>query len=61
MVRLIDDCESKVTTTNPRSKSLRTTIPTEIRTLLKLKAGSTLRWCVDITDGKIVATIEKLE
>ncbi len=60
MVRLIES-ESNVTTTNPRSKSLRTTIPPEIRKALKLEAGSKLRWNVDIENDKIVVSIEKSE
>ncbi len=60
MVRLIES-ESNVTTTNPRSKSLRTTIPPEIRKALKLEAGSKLRWYVDIENDKIVVSVEKSE
>ena len=55
------ESESNVTTTNPRSKSLRTTIPPEIRKALKLEAGSKLRWNVDIENDKIVVSIEKSE
>ncbi|WP_304093176.1 AbrB/MazE/SpoVT family DNA-binding domain-containing protein [Methanobrevibacter ruminantium] len=55
------ESESNVTTTNPRSKSLRTTIPPEIRKALKLEAGSKLRWYVDIENDKIVVSVEKSE
>lgn len=60
MLRLIE-CESNVTTTNPRSKSLRTTIPPEIRKALKLEAGSKIRWCVDVEDNSLRVSLKKDE
>ena len=58
MVRLIE-CESNVTTTNPRSKSLRTTIPIEIRNTLKLEPGSKLKWFVEIEGEELVVHVKR--
>ena len=60
MLRLIE-CESNVTTTNPRSKSLRTTIPPEIRKHLKLESGSKLIWCVYVEDNQLKVSLKKGE
>lgn len=52
--------ESNVTRTNPRSKSLRTTIPKEIITALHLEHGSKLNWKIETKNDEMYIVVEKI-
>jgi hypothetical protein len=42
---------TKVSPANPNSKTLRSSIPKEIAKLLKVKAGDSIEWNVDVIDN----------
>ena len=42
---------TKVSAANPNSKTLRSSIPKEIAKLLKVKAGDSIEWNVDVIDN----------
>lgn len=50
---------SNVIQQNPKSKSLRTTIPSEIAGILELSNNNKLSWEVNSQDDKIVVTVKK--
>lgn len=53
------EVKSKVIQQNPNSKSLRTTIPSEIVGLLELSKGNKLLWSVNAENNDIVITLKK--
>ena len=53
------EVKSKVIQQNPKSKSLRTTIPSEIVGLLELRKGNKLLWSVNAENNDIVITLKK--
>ena len=53
------EVKSKVIQQNPNSKSLRTTIPSEIVGLLELRKGNKLLWSVNAENNDIVITLKK--
>ena len=54
------ESESNVTTTNPKSKSLRTTIPQEIVKALHLEPGSKLSWKIVAQNDEMIVKVEKI-
>lgn len=59
---MIMNCVSNITSTNPRSKSVRTTIPPEIVKTLKLEAGDKLDWKLGVDDNQeLIIIVEKSE
>lgn len=53
------EVKSNVIQQNPRSKSLRTTIPSEIVGILDLKNTDKLAWEVQSKNDEIVVTLKK--
>ena len=53
------EVKSNVIQQNPNSKSLRTTIPSEIVGILELTDNNKLSWEVNSQNDKIVVTIKK--
>ena len=53
------EVKSKVIQQNPNSKSLRTTIPSEIVGLLELSKEHKLLWSVNAENNDIVITLKK--
>ncbi|MCR5027045.1 MAG: hypothetical protein K6A34_06360 [Methanobrevibacter sp.] len=53
------EVKSNVIQQNPNSKSLRTTIPSEIVGILGISNNNKLLWEVNSQDDKIVVTIKK--
>ena len=53
------EVKSKVIQQNPNSKSLRTTIPSEIVGLLELSKENRLLWSVNAENNDIVITLKK--
>lgn len=53
------EVKSKVIQQNPNSKSLRTTIPSEIVGLLELSKENKLLWSVNAENNDIVITLKK--
>ena len=50
---------SNIIRQNPRSKSLRTTIPSEIVGIMELSEQDKLTWVVNVEDNKPKITLEK--
>ncbi len=50
---------SNIIRQNPRSKSLRTTIPSEIAGIMELSEEDKLTWVVNVEDNKPIITLEK--
>ena len=53
------EVKSNVIQQNPRSKSLRTTIPSEIVGILELTNEDKLSWTVNAEDNNIIINIKK--
>lgn len=53
------EVKSNVILQNPRSKSLRTTIPSEIAGILELGDKDKLSWEVSTDDNEISVTVKK--
>ena len=53
------EVKSNVIQQNPNSKSLRTTIPSEIVGILELTDNNKLSWEVNSQNDKIIVTIKK--
>lgn len=53
--------ETKAFPNRPGSPSLRATIPVGVVEGLKLKSGDTIRWNLEVREGRIVAVVEKVE
>ncbi|MBQ2613504.1 MAG: hypothetical protein IJG19_06500 [Methanobrevibacter sp.] len=53
------EVESNIIRQNPRSKSLRTTIPSEIAGIMELTDNDKLVWVVSVEDNKPKITLEK--
>lgn len=53
------EVKSNVIQQNPKSKSLRTTIPSEIVGILELSNNNKLSWEVNSQNDEIVVTIKK--
>lgn len=53
------EVESNIIRQNPRSKSLRTTIPSEIAGIMELTDKDKLVWIVSVEDNKPKITLEK--
>ena len=53
------EVKSNVIQQNPRSKSLRTTIPSEIVGILELKNTDKLAWEVQSQNDEIIVTLKK--
>lgn len=53
------EVKSNVIQQNPRSKSLRTTIPSEIVGILELTNEDKLSWIVNAEDNDIIINIKK--
>ncbi len=52
--------QTKVVVAKTDSSSLRTTIPSHIVELMKIKDGDTIEWDFDIKDSKGIVTIKKV-
>ena len=50
---------TKLASPNPKSKSLRTSVPTEVRKALNLDRDSELKWIIKAVDNKMVVEVEK--
>jgi hypothetical protein len=57
----IMELNSNVIKPNPKSKSLRTTIPKEIINILKLNCNDKLQWDVEACDNELKVSVSKSE
>ena len=53
--------ETKVNYQTSKTKSLKAGFPKEISEILGVNAGGTIRWCVNLLDGKIIITVESID
>lgn len=53
------EMKTKAFPNRPGSPSLRATIPQGVVEALKIKAGDTLTWSLEVKEGRIVAIVEK--
>lgn len=53
--------ETIVGKNRPGSPSLKSTIPQGVVVALRLKPRDTIMWMIEARDGKIIATVEKVE
>ncbi len=54
---MTDGFETKVTVARPNTNSLRTTIPEGVAKVIGLKAGDTLKWKIEVKEGRMIVLV----